>query len=335
MLEKMNLQAHEDKSGAIILGYHDSNRKFEHELKINQIQFNGFPMKRKSECKYLGQILKDNLSVSAFATVKSRESKIKGATMEIKSIIEDFRMQKYAGLEAAVELWEKALIPSLLNGAGSWLGNIKDAVKLCNDIQNFYWRVMLEIPASTPKIALQCETGSMDMNFRIYKEKCLLFSRIKALNNDFLAKEVFTAAVNNNWPGIHQEVNYICRELNIEDLNLKSYSKKELDKIFLIKQKEKIFKEISLSHKLKDLIYEDFNGYAEYFKDKNIQDARIKFRIRTKMLKNIPTNFRNQFVYNKEKLLCEYCPEELSQSHLMVCNRRAELRKGSDLNNLD
>ena len=151
----MNLQAHEDKSGAIILGYHESNRKFEHELKINQIQFNGFPMKRKSECKYFGQILKDNLSLSAFATVKSRESKIKGATMEIKSIIEDFRMQNYAGLEAAVEIWEKALIPSLLNGAGSWLGNIKDAVKLCNDIQNFYWRVMLEIPASTPKIALQ------------------------------------------------------------------------------------------------------------------------------------------------------------------------------------
>ena len=102
-----------------------------------------------------------------------------------------------------------------------------------------------------------------------------------------------------------------------------------------LKQKEKIFKEISLSHKLKDLIYEDFNGYAEYFKDKNIQDARIKFRIRTKMLKNIPTNFRNQFVYNKEKLLCEYCPEELSQSHLMVCNRRAELRKDLDLNKLD
>ena len=76
--------------------------------------------------------------MSAFATVKSRESKIKGATMEIKSIIEDFRMQNYAGLEAAVEIWEKALIPSLLNGAGYWLGNIKDAVKLCNDLQNFY-----------------------------------------------------------------------------------------------------------------------------------------------------------------------------------------------------
>ena len=55
----------------------------------------------------------------------------------------------------------------------------------------------------------------------------------------------------------------------------------------------------------------------------------------TRELANIPTNFRNQFVYNKEKLLCEYCPEELSQSHLMVCNRRAELRKGLDLNNLD
>ena len=155
---------------------------------------------------------------------------------------------------------------------------------------------MLEIPASTPKIALQCETGSMDMNFRIYKEKCLLFSRIKALNNDFLAKEVFTAVVNNNWPGIHQEVNYICQELKIEDINIKSYSKKELDRIFFIKEKDKIFKEISLSNELKDLIYEDFNGYAEYFKDKNIQEVRIQFRIRTKKLKNILTYFRNQFV---------------------------------------
>ena len=45
-------------------------------------------------------------------------------------------MQSFGGLMAARELWEKALEPSLLSGAGTWLGECKEAVELCDQIQN-------------------------------------------------------------------------------------------------------------------------------------------------------------------------------------------------------
>ena len=70
--------------------------------------------------------------------------------MDIKSIIEEFEMQAIGGLMAAWELWEKAVIPSLLSRAGNWVGlaECRKAVDLCDKLQNFYWRVMLSVPES-------------------------------------------------------------------------------------------------------------------------------------------------------------------------------------------
>ena len=68
---------------------------------------------------------------------QSRTGKIKGAAIEIKSIIEEFQMQALAGAIAAWELWEHALLPSLLSGAGTWLGEIQEAVDQCDTIQKF------------------------------------------------------------------------------------------------------------------------------------------------------------------------------------------------------
>ena len=45
---------------------------------------------------------------------------------------------------AARELWERALILSLLSGAGTWIGDCKEAINICEDIQNFFWRVTLK-----------------------------------------------------------------------------------------------------------------------------------------------------------------------------------------------
>ena len=78
--------------------------------------------------------------------------------MEIKSIVEEYQMQTVGSLMAASELWERALIPSLLSGAGTWLGACKEAIDLCENIQNFFWRVILKVPESCPKVALKCET---------------------------------------------------------------------------------------------------------------------------------------------------------------------------------
>ena len=79
-------------------------------------------MKEKESDKYLGQVLHGSgLGASALATAQERAGRIKGATLEIKSIIDEFQMQTLGGMMAAWELWEKALIPSLLHGSGTWM----------------------------------------------------------------------------------------------------------------------------------------------------------------------------------------------------------------------
>ena len=108
------------------------------ELSSCPIDFMKFNLKEKEKDKYLGQMIESNLAASALATVQERSGKIKGAAIEIKGIIEEFQMQALAGCMAAWELWEHALLPSLLAGAGTWLGEIQATVDLCDSIQNFF-----------------------------------------------------------------------------------------------------------------------------------------------------------------------------------------------------
>ena len=112
-------------------------------------------------------MIKSDLATSALETVKDRVGKIKGASMEIKAIIEEFQMQALAGCMAAWELWEHALVPSLLSGAGTWIGEIQETVDLCDATQNFFWRLILEVPESCVKVALRSETNVTGMKWRI------------------------------------------------------------------------------------------------------------------------------------------------------------------------
>ena len=90
----------------------------------NPIYLTNFKLEIKKSDKYLGQTIQSNLSTSSLETVKLREGKLKGAAMEVKSMIEDYDMKAMGGLVAAWELWERALLPSILAGAGTWLGKI-------------------------------------------------------------------------------------------------------------------------------------------------------------------------------------------------------------------
>ena len=92
---------------------------------------------------------------------------------------------------AAWELWEKALVPSLLNGAGTWIGDVSKAANMCDDIQNFFWRVVLSVPESCPKLALRCETGMLGMKWRIWLNKIMMLVRIKCKVEETLCKQIY------------------------------------------------------------------------------------------------------------------------------------------------
>ena len=70
-----------------------------------------------------------------------------------------------------------------------------------------------------------------------------------------------------------------------------------------------------------EIKHEDFTKPQSYLHEKSVESGRLSFRIRSKMVDNIPANFKNKFKKNSEGLICKYCSsgEVLSQSHCLVC----------------
>ena len=207
MLSEKLLEAHSDKTVYIVMGSSSFKKKVREELKDSPLVFGSFRMKEKESEKYLGQIIHSGgLEKSSLATVQERIGRIKGVTLEIKSIIEEFTMQALGSLMSAWILWEKALVPSLISGAGSWLGDCTKAAELCDSIQQYFWRKILSVPNSTPKIAIQAEMNAMGFKWRIWLEKCLLLRRIRMKEETALAKMVYVQSIKNSWPGLGKDI---------------------------------------------------------------------------------------------------------------------------------
>lgn len=86
--------------------------------------------KLKEKFKRLGQTLSSGgVAESVAATIEAREGKIRAAFLEIAQIINDWRSHVVGGMETGLLLWEACCVPSLLNGAGTWVEMTKNKEK--------------------------------------------------------------------------------------------------------------------------------------------------------------------------------------------------------------
>ena len=92
-----------------------------------------------------------------------------------------------------------------------------------------------------------------------------------------------------------------------------------------------MMKQFQSSKKLEAIKESNFDDIQPYFNDKNIENARIKFRIRTKMLKKVPGNFKHLYKNVPNGLKCDFCEDEMTQNHCISCPGRKEYRKDLDL----
>ena len=206
---------------------------------------------------------------------------------------------------------------------------------MCNKIQYFYWRLIPNVPESCPRLAILCESNAVDMKYRIWNEKCQLLARIKCLEEGALAKQIYKQAEENNWPGLGMEVKYICEQIQIEDINKYKVPKKEIQSAIFEAHYKSMLSQFETSKKLEDIKNDNFRQMQEYYKDKNLANARMKFKIRSKMVDKIPGNFKNRYKYNEEGLNCTECLTEMTQFHCTICPAREALREGLDMSSLD
>ena len=72
-------------------------------------------------------------------------------------------------------------------------------------------------------------------------------------------------------------------------------------------------------------------GMKPYLRNLNLQDIRIKFRYRTKMLKHVKMNFSSDPIYVKACWRCE-CGQIDTNEHILRCLKYEELREDKNLN---
>ena len=149
--------------------------------------------------------------------------------------------------------------------------------------------------------------------------------------------DIYKQAEENNWPGLGMEVKYICEQIQIEDINKYDVPKKEIQSEIFEAHYKSMLSQFETSKKLEDIKNDNFRQMQEYYKDKNLANARMKFKIRFKMVDKIPGNFKNKYnnKYNEEGLNCTECLTEMTQFHCTICPARATLREGLDMSSLD
>ena len=290
-------------------------------LKDSPIKCGEVEMKIKESDKWLGQqVAAGGLSESVAATVAAREPKVKGAALEIVSIVKDWRSKVVGGLETALILWEACVIPTLLHGAGTWTNMTAGTVDKLNAIQAWFLRLVLEVGPGAPLAALRWDTGLKDMKLRIWKEKILMIFHLKSLGEETLAKRVYKEQVAKGWPGLAKETKEICNLLGVEDCNKTEMTKKEYKKLLdkAIESKDEEMIKMQAEGKSKCLrIFQESYGRKKYFVEQTVSETREWFKCRFGM-QAFAGNYSNDRRFIKTNWLCR-CGEREVEAHLARC----------------
>ena len=291
-------------------------------------------MLEKNQDTFLGDVLNTNgLSSSVEATVTQRLGKVKGAMYEASAILKDYRMQAIGGMMGAWDIWEKVIVPKLLSNCGSWVEISTSTIKVLEETQNLYCRLVYACPGSTPKPALRGQAGLLDMEHRIYMEKVCLVNSIlfKHSEEESYARELLLEQLAMGWGGITKEVEEICCKLGLPNA-CKQFIKREdvLENIKLSSLK-KLKLEMEGLTKLESIKNKDLRKPQIYMNRVSLEDSRLEFRWRTGMLDN-----RGCMGKKYSSKACPHCEVgrqegvEETSLHWLSCEAYRELRHGLD-----
>ena len=146
-----------------------------------------------------------------------------------------------------------------------------------------------------------------------------------------LSHKIYTEQLKNNYPGLAIECLTLAKECEVEEeygddhvnsIRFKSLMKNKIK----MKNEKEIISKMKTLRKLEHLTEEPFEC-KDYIKELNLEQIRMKFRLRTKMVKT-KMNMKNL----DANWLCNSCETAIdNQSHLIWCPAYTKLREGKNL----
>ena len=332
-----------DKSGYLLFGSKKRRQEMLSQLAANPLTLCGRQMKHFDKVKYLGDYLCENgLTESVHQTVMKRKGLATRAIYDIKCILEDCRSCLTGGLMSGLDIWELAVIPMLLYNCETWVDLSKKTIEELEKIQLQFIRTALSVGSGCPLPFLYSETGLLSMEMRILEKKLNFLHHLNQLPSTSLAKEVLVTQISFGVPGIYNDCREFLAKFEIFDLSL--YSKFQFKKMikgkihqlnkskFVEQAKQKRYKKIDL-----ETFGENDFHLKPYFKEFNVADARLKFKLVSYMTPSVKMNFQSDRKFASDYWACEGCsqPGKLgmrdTQHHIGICPGYETLREGRDL----
>ena len=113
------------------------------------LSINGIQVKMKSEEKYLGDYIHSlGLSKSVEITVNKRYGKCVRQIMEIRSVIEEFRMHSLGAISSGQTIFNMAVLPFILYNTSTWFEVSTTTIKRLENLQNILQRCLPAVPNS-------------------------------------------------------------------------------------------------------------------------------------------------------------------------------------------
>jgi hypothetical protein len=303
----------------IIIGSKKQKKEASEELRKRPMMCGDFVMQEKQCEKWLGQYISaQGLEDSVTKTIEAREGKIRGAVQEIAELVNDWRARVAGGMESALLLWEACVVPSLLNGSGTWVEMSSKTEKSLNTIQLHFTRLVLQVGPGAPLASLLWDSGLLDMGLRVWREKLMLLLHIRRLPPKSLATITYKEQVENQWPGLAREGGEICQWLEITSVHSTKMEKEEYRAVVTAachRENEKRLRKQALGKEKCIKIMTEPYGKKAYFEKKILSEVRDLYRTRFGLLP-FAGNYSHDFRYKRTEWLCKCGKAREEERHL-------------------
>ena len=208
-----------EKSCYIVIGGKKTAQQMKTAIEANPLVLCGNEMKEKVSDKYLGDYVHSlGTQASVHCTISNRSGRISTSIKETRAVIDDCRVNTVGGLVAGIDIWELAILPSLLNNCQTWINIGKDSIDMLEGLQNKLYRTLLSVPKTCPLPSLCWDMGGMQMYLRIIMKKLEFIWHLVNMEDGTLAKEIMEIQRDQKLPGLVQECSEWIVKFNLPDV---------------------------------------------------------------------------------------------------------------------
>ena len=278
-------------------------------------------MKKTDSEVYLGEII--NSTGSNEKNIANKTNQGVGAVSQIFSSLSQISLGHYY-YDIAFIMRDSILVSKLVSSSEIWYNVTKQEYQKLENIDEMFFRRLLNVPVSVPKEGIYLEVGRISVKYIVKMRRMMYWWHLVNIDNSELLHKFYLAqSIDRSKDDWIYQLEQDKTELNLElsDAEIGSYSKEQFRRIvkcrieaFAASQLEKLRKSHSKTEKLK------FCGFKprEYLLSKNLTTEEVQnlFKLRTSMI-NVKANFKSSHTNNMWCKLCLLFTE--TQQHLLEC----------------